>query len=241
MSKPKYVSLLRDAVVYYEPHLVDRARAEELFRIFDGSLPFAYHDVNDRPLRRQTCAFYGPEMRNHLDRIPAIWGDGIATLPYTTELLEIKALAEAQIKKWTGEEWNYDLCLGNLYMDGKDIIGEHSDREEYGNTKSIASMCYGVKRTFIFTNKYDRRDTVTIVLAPGSLLFMGAGCQENYTHRMIEEDLTRINTSSMLKLYRGIRINFTFRIFASTLVSPNSTSSTSKKPIGKLFNEYDII
>lgn len=213
----KTQSLLRDAVAYYDPTFLSRSKAEEMFKKFDD-FPFKYDTYKDRPLRRQTCAFYGPEMIDHLDRIPAIWGDHVESVPFTSEQLEIKALIEARVKQWTGEDWNYDLCLGNKYLSGKDIIGEHSDREEYGNSKSISSLSLGVKRTFIFQNKKDRTDIVRLVLAPGSLLFMGANCQENYTHRMIEEDLTKINLSSVIALYNGCRQNYTYRIFAASSI-----------------------
>lgn len=212
----KSVSLLRSAVVFYDNSFLALPQADRYFEILKA-FPFKYDTYMGRPLRRQTCALYTESMEPYISRIPAIWGDNIETIRFTPELLELKHYVERRVYDWTKTQWNYDLCLGNKYIGGKDIIGEHSDREEYGNSKSIASLSFGVRRQFIFSNKQNRQDSTVMTLDHGSLLFMGESCQENYTHRMIEEDLSKLNLRSSIDAFGQTRFNLTFRIFRPIL------------------------
>lgn len=205
------MSLVKDAYVYYDEHFINLVEADTYFNIFN-TFDFKYDTYNSTKLMRQTCAFVDKSTIDKTDKIPKIWGDKIVIKEFTPELLQIKTLIEKKIKELTGKDWNYNIILCNRYLSGKDVINFHSDKEEYGDTKSIASISLGVKRTFTYRNK-TIDELVPVVLNHGSLIFMGDNCQERYIHGMKKEDLNLINSDNDVNKYNGTRINLTFRIF----------------------------
>ena len=115
-------------------------------------------------------------------------------LPWTTELLELKLIAEQN----TNEKYN--SCLLNLYHTGDEGMAWHSDAEK--NLKkngAIASLSFGAERKFSFKHK-STKETVSILLEHGSLLVMKGTTQTNWLHRL--PPTKRINKP---------RINLTFR------------------------------
>jgi alkylated DNA repair dioxygenase AlkB len=78
----------------------------------------------------------------------------------------------------TGFEFNAVLC--NLYRDGNDSMGWHSDDEKEIDSHLIASISLGAPRNFNFRNKKDRKSG-SIELEHGSLLLMEE-FQENWHH-----------------------------------------------------------
>lgn len=82
-------------------------------------------------------------------------------------------------------ECSFDYVLLNLYRDGKDSIGFHSDGEAIPEGKRvIASISLGSKRTFIIRHK-DGKDTREYLLNNGSLLVMMGDTQQFYKHRSV--------------------------------------------------------
>ena len=114
--------------------------------------------------------------------------------PWTPELLLIKNKLE-DIAKWT-----FNSCLLNLYHDGSEGMGWHSDNEpELDRAAPIASLSLGGDRKFSFKHKVDK-ETTSLNLENGSVLIMHAPTQEYWHH-------------SLLKTKRPVapRINLTFR------------------------------
>jgi alkylated DNA repair dioxygenase AlkB len=115
-------------------------------------------------------------------------------LPWTTELLELKQLAE----KIT--ETTYNSCLLNLYHNGDESMAWHSDDEKtLAKHSSIASFSFGAERKFSFKHKVNQQK-VSLVLENGSLLVMKDETQEYWWHRLPKT-----------KLVHKPRINLTFR------------------------------
>lgn len=115
-------------------------------------------------------------------------------LPWTTELIELKKLAE----KITGAKYN--SCLANLYHNGNEGMAWHSDDEKTLDRKSaIASISFGAERKFCFKHKADK-NLISIYLEHGSLLVMKEETQINWMHRL----------PPTKKIFPP-RINFTFR------------------------------
>lgn len=115
-------------------------------------------------------------------------------LPWTNELLQLKALAE----KTTGE--TYNSCLLNLYHDGTEGMAWHSDGEkDLKKNGAIASMSFGAERKFAFKNKHTK-ETITTILRNGSLLVMKDETQTHWLHRL-----------PPTKLVTKPRVNLTFR------------------------------
>ncbi len=95
---------------------------------------------------------------------------------------------------------NYNACLLNLYHDGTEGMGWHSDDEkEIVPNSSIASLSLGADRKFSFKHKTSK-ETFSILLENGSLLEMRGPIQNNWWHALPKS--SKINTP---------RINLTFR------------------------------
>ncbi len=115
-------------------------------------------------------------------------------LPFTRELVEIKNLVE----KISGE--TYNSCLLNLYHDGSESMGWHSDDEpEIERFSAIASISLGAERKFSFKHKSEKI-TESIMLENGSLLVMKGEIQQKWLHAIPKS----------LKV-KEPRINLTFR------------------------------
>jgi len=120
-------------------------------------------------------------------------------LPWTTALVELKSLTE----KLTGV--TYNSCLLNLYHDGSEGMAYHSDDEKsLGKNTSIGSMSFGAERKFLFKHKKTKQ-TIGLMLAPGSLLEMKGATQTNWLHRL--PPTKKVSTP---------RINLTFRTIIQT-------------------------
>lgn len=115
-------------------------------------------------------------------------------LPWTKELLELKALTEAIC----GDKFN--SCLLNLYHDGNEGMAWHSDDEKsLGKDTSIASLSFGAERKFALKHRVSKEST-GIILEHGSLLVMKGATQTNWLHSLPKS--TKIKTH---------RVNLTFR------------------------------
>ena len=109
------------------------------------------------------------------DALPEVWGD---RAPWTSSLAEVRD----RLFQKTGIRFQVGRCI--YYRNGADGMAFHADLPAYGATDAIASLSLGAEREFLFRRCSDPSDRLSIVLASGSLLFMGQGCQENYEHSL---------------------------------------------------------
>ena len=115
-------------------------------------------------------------------------------LPWTSTLLIIKNIVESITKE------SYNACLLNLYHNGEESMGWHSDNEkEIIANSSIASLSLGANRKFSFKHKVSK-ETVSIELEDGSLLEMKGSIQAHWWHALLKS-----------KKVTSARINLTFR------------------------------
>jgi alkylated DNA repair dioxygenase AlkB len=111
---------------------------------------------------------------------------------WTPELLAIRKRVEAE----TGFKFNSVLL--NLYRNGKDGVGWHSDRtEHFGKNQIIASVSFGETRPFRMRHK-TRKDVSQqeIPLTHGALLLMAGttqSCWEHHIPKTAKDILPRIN------------------------------------------------
>jgi len=113
---------------------------------------------------------------------------------WTPALLNIKKIVE----EYTSQKYN--ACLLNLYHNGLEGMGWHSDDEkEIIKNSSIASLSLGADRKFSFKHKISK-ETVSIMLESGSLLEMKGVLQKNWLHALPK------TTKALTP-----RINLTFR------------------------------
>lgn len=154
------------------------------------------------PWRHNTIKMYGKEIP--LPRREIMFGDAgcsyqyngvtLEALPWTPELQALREKVEAA----TG--YRYQAVIGNLYQDGGDHIGWHSDDSaEMGDSPAIASISLGATRRFSVRDKTTKK-TQSFDLQHGSLLFMPPGYQSTHLHKIHK-------TTKPV----GLRINWTFR------------------------------
>jgi alkylated DNA repair dioxygenase AlkB len=99
-------------------------------------------------------------------------------LAWTDELLELRERANSL----TGEVFN--SCLLNLYHDGTEGVGWHSDNEDcFIKNATIASFSLGTERRFLLRHRKSK-ETITIPLEPGSLLAMKGETQTHWIHSL---------------------------------------------------------
>lgn len=146
------------------------------------------------PWRQRTRKMYDKTVLD--PRLTAFYG-GPNGLAWTSELLEIKAAIEEEVKI------GFNRVLLNFYRDGNDSVAWHSDTlPPDGRHHEIGSVTFGDTRVFKVRHKFRREaGGLEIPLTHGSFLLMGASMQDSYEHHVP-------------KTARGVgpRINLTFRI-----------------------------
>ena len=94
----------------------------------------------------------------------------------------------------------FNALLVNLYRDGHDCMGWHSDDEkELGEQPTIASVSLGAERVFKIRHKY-KNEQYSTVLQSGSCLIMNGFSQRDYQHSLPKQ-----------QRLKHPRINLTFR------------------------------
>jgi alkylated DNA repair dioxygenase AlkB len=112
--------------------------------------------------------------------------------------------ALAALRERLGTELGVDVnsCLANLYRDGSDSMGFHSDDEPaLGPEPTIASVSLGDRRRFVLRHRATR-ERWTWDLGGGDLLVMRDESQRDYAHAVPK-------TARPV----GPRMNLTFRVF----------------------------
>lgn len=108
------------------------------------------------------------------------------------------------IEKLVGHSFN--SCLANLYENGTQAVGWHSDDEpalvsKAGLETVIASLSFGATRKFSFKHKTTQQK-VDLILHSGQLIVMRGNTQQHWKHALMKS--TKIIQS---------RVNLTFRYF----------------------------
>jgi len=160
------------------PHLFTQERADAYL----ASL------LEDLAWEQQTIRIAGRSVAS--PRLTAWYGDpgaryaysglSLEPIPWSPLLAEIKAEVEAA----SGVAFN--SVLANLYRDGADSMGWHSDDEpELGERPVIASASFGATRRFRLRHRHRRElDPVTVPLQHGALLVMKGDTQANWKHQI---------------------------------------------------------
>ena len=171
------------------------------------------------PWERHRLRIFGRDV--DAPRLSCWIGNADATYTYSGTRFEAHAWTPAcaelrdRVSALCGDDFNSVLC--NLYRDGRDSMGWHSDDEpELGSEPHIASLSFGAPRLFVLRHRRDptlRRD---IDLASGSLLLMAGATQRNYRHALPKS--ARVHAP---------RINLTFRRISSARVPDRARHDTA--------------
>lgn len=112
----------------------------------------------------------------------AFSGGEVPARPWTPALLALRE----RLREHTGADCNYVLV--NHYRDGADCMGWHADDErDLGDAPMILGLSLGAVRDFQLRRRGDAAkafDTITLPLAPGSLLIMRHPTNANWKHQL---------------------------------------------------------
>lgn len=181
---------------------LQQSQADALLAELRRSIPWSVHRIKlfgrevDSP--RLSCWIGDPDARY------AYSGTHFEPHPWPQALLPIRQRLADDIGT------DFDSVLANLYRDGTDYMGWHSDNEAaLGSRPVIASLSLGAVRRFVFKRRdkdsgshpnESSDDKRALELGQGSLLLMCGDTQRNYRHA-----LPRTAKPT------GARINLTFR------------------------------
>jgi len=184
---------LSGADVRYAPAAFDAARADGIFAALSDEIRWERHRLK----------LFGREVDS--PRLSSWIGDADAVYTYSRTRFEPRPWTPTLIALRAELADRYGLrfnsVLANLYRDGRDSMGWHSDDEpELGAEPVIASLSFGATRRFRLRSRRTREVALTIGLAHGSLLVMRGATQRLYQH-----DLPKAPKEE------GARINLTFR------------------------------
>lgn len=185
-------AFLIDESISYNPNFLDIQAADKLFEQLHKNLDW----------RQDQIKIYGRNLS--IPRLQAFIAQQGVRYSYSGLTLEGDGFPEPleqlrrDLNQVTGVEFN--AVLANLYRDGSDTMGWHSDNEpELGSDPVIASITLGANRSFKF-RPLGGGPSWGIDLEHGSLLLMGAGVQQRWQHSIPKR----------LRCHQP-RINLTFR------------------------------
>ncbi len=198
-SKEKVHLPLEGATIHYYPHFFNEQEASQLFQQLLTETDWKQDDIKVfgkiHPQPRLT-ALYGEKGKTY-----GYSGITMSPIEFTPLLYRIKQRIETELNT------NFTTVLLNLYRDGKDSNGWHSDNEkELGDNPVIASVTFGAKRRFQLKHKRKKNQKYQLVLNHGSLLVMQGVTQHNWNHQIPKT-----------KKEIAPRINLTFRIIKSNV------------------------
>ena len=185
--------LHKDGIAHYYGKILPYREANRYFDLLLQNIQWKNDEANilgKHIITKRKVAWYG-----NSDYSYTYSNTTKQALAWTRELPVLKRLVE----EITGESFN--SCLLNLYHNGNEGLGWHSDDEKsIGKYTPIASLSFGAERKFSFKHKQTKQ-TVSLVLGHGSLLVMKGATQTNWLHSLPKSN--RITQA---------RINLTFRM-----------------------------
>lgn len=184
---------LPGASLRYWADWLPTAEADALFAALTATIPWERHRLR----------LFGREI--DAPRLSCWIGDSGAAYTYSRVRFEpwpwapTLATLRARLEIACGARFN--SVLANLYRDGRDSMGWHSDDEpELGSEPLIASISLGGVRRFRLRARDGSGAGLSLDLAHGSLLLMAGATQRLYRH-----DLPKTRATI------APRINLTFR------------------------------
>lgn len=191
-TDPSANLLPRDGVVhYFGPDLAITEAARFYQKLLDD-VPWSHDELvlfGKRIVTAREVAWFGDAGLSY-----RYSGTTKEPLPWTTELLELKRRTE----NLSGTSFN--SCLLNLYHNGGEGMGWHSDDEKsIVRDSPIASISLGAEREFRMKHKVTQ-EKISVRLESGSLLVMKGSTQRHWLH----------SVPKAMKV-KEARINLTFR------------------------------
>lgn len=190
----KIIFDLPNAEIEYYPSIIDEEKKELIFQKLMTEVPWQQDEIivyGKNHQQPRLTALYGNEGK------PYAYSNIIMhPHPWNSLLTYIKEMVEEVCEE------TFTTVLLNLYRDGKDSNGWHSDNEkELGRNPIIASLSLGAERIFHLKHNTNNDLRQRILLENGSLLIMKGETQHFWKHQIpkTEKEIEP-------------RINLTFRI-----------------------------
>ncbi|HYY85941.1 MAG TPA: alpha-ketoglutarate-dependent dioxygenase AlkB [Nitrososphaeraceae archaeon] len=185
-----------EGVAYYYGKILTFDEANRFFHSLLQNIPWKNDEAvvfGKHIVTKRKTAWYGDS--NYL----YIYSNSAKqALPWTRELMNIRQIIE------NISNTKFNSCLLNLYHNGNEGLGWHSDDEKsIQENSTIASVSFGAERRFSFKHKQSQK-TISLLLEHGSLLLMKEGTQKNWLHSLPKS-----------KKIIQPRINLTFRIMVT--------------------------
>ena len=179
--------------ISYFPDFLSKDKSDLLYKKFLDSIPWQKYQIKifgktyDQP-RLTSFHSIGNKKYNYSQI-------GIKNNFMTNDLKTLLKLIHEKT------DYRFNSVLLNLYRDGMDSNGWHSDNEpELGNDPKIASITLGEERFFHIKHRKIKNLSYKILLKHGSLFLMGEKSQTEWVHQ-IPKTKKKINA----------RINLTYR------------------------------
>jgi alkylated DNA repair dioxygenase AlkB len=190
--------LPKDGTVNYYGKVLASKEADQYFDLLTQNILWENDEViifGKHIITKRKAAWYGDS-----DYSYTYSNTTKQALAWTKELSQLKQIVEELA------ETKFNSCLLNLYHNGDEGMGWHSDDEKsLGKNNIIASLSFGAERNFLFKHKQTKKQIISLVLEHGSLLIMKDATQMNWLHSLPKsKNVTRP------------RINLTFR----TIIEP---------------------
>ncbi|MBD3748430.1 MAG: alpha-ketoglutarate-dependent dioxygenase AlkB [Sphingobacteriales bacterium] len=181
-----------DGVVLNHGIIFNHETSQKYFHTFLNEIDWRQDEVlmfGKKIITKRKAAWYAEDGLEYIYS-----GSKKKGLPFTQNLLQLKS----EVENITQERYN--SCLLNLYHDGEEGMGWHSDDEKtIVPESSIASVSFGAERKFTFKHK-ENKQSISLALNNGSLLEMKGKTQEFWWHSLPKS-----------KKVKAARINLTFR------------------------------
>ena len=183
---------LTNAEVIFYPRLFHPPESTQLLTDLLNQIEWKHEPIKifgKSVLQPRLTAYYGTKAYTYS-------GVAMQPLPWNQPLLQIKDKIEPLINT------HFNGVLLNLYRDGQDYIGWHSDDEkDLAKGSVIGSLSLGETRRFIFRRRDNHQNKVELTLNDGDFLVMGGDTQKFWQHHVPKSAKST-----------EPRINLTFRV-----------------------------
>ena len=189
----------KEAITGYEDLEIDLYQDKRLEEKKDLWFESCLHDLN---WEKGFIKIFGKT--HQIPRLQAWYADNEIEYTYSGKKLQRhnwnNLLLEIKEKIENITSFKFNSVLANLYRDGNDSMGLHSDDEkELGKKPVIASLSLGETREIYFKHK-NKKLNLIIPQASGQLIVMHGKTQEYWKHEI-----------KKTKKIKKPRINLTFR------------------------------
>lgn len=186
---------------------------QDIIQTNDSSLKIGYFkdldlidkcisDIQDKLVHKPEIKVFGKIC--HQPRDVGFFSDDSVGYKYSRQIMPAQSLTPSlsSLLDIVNKEFdaNFNGILVNLYVDGNDSIGDHSDDEASLGKEGVIAISTGAVRKFRIREKSSRKIVKDIPMEHGMILQMCGDFQKEFTHGIPVE-----------KRVKKPRISFTFR------------------------------